>query len=259
MSTKFVSTILGGLAGCFLSTTLAAAVECEGADRFKCLSEYANAELDRLELTPNKDQASSFNALSSFDMLSDKGPEETVKQWEADGLPVYDLILTLLLANRDNDAEKAALAAEKPFSFDADSKALKGEQGLQQMREDLKSFYHGEEDMTYARACVSDEAFKDLIGGGAQMRIGACRLPYDPVNVQRAFAMMQLLKGVTRDQAVEAAMQYAYRVPSCAVASAIIEIAPTATALGSDKSTAAWKVLDMATICAAEMLTAQEL
>jgi len=237
----------------------ASAIECKGSDEFQCLADHAKAELDRLDLNPNEDQASSFKALSAFSTFLDDGPAATTKDWEEKKLPVYDLILTLLLANRDADAREVALAASQSFASDADGKALKGEEGFAQMREDLKSFYHGEEDMTYARACVSDEAFKDLIGGGPKMRRGACRLPYDTRSIQQAFGMMQFLKGVTQDQAVEAAMQYAYRVPSCKVATAIIEVAPTATALGEDKTSAAWKVLDMATVCAAELLAPREL
>ena len=235
------------------------ALECGDRDPFVCLADHTKSELKRLSLTPNDDQAKSFDALTGFDVYLKDGPTAAVKQWEKDGLPVYDLILALLLADNEDDAERVALAAKKPFAFDADGKQLAGKQALAQMEQDVAAFYHGEETMAYARACVSDEAFQEEVGGSPEMRKGACRVPYDKRAVQRTFGMMQLLKGVSRDSAVEGAMQYAYRVPSCDVATAIVEIAPNSKGLGSDDETAAWKVLDMATVCAAELLIGLDL
>lgn len=235
------------------------AFDCDDEQSFQCLADYTAAELDRLDLEPTEDQAASFKALPSFTHYLEKGPAAAVEHWEADDLPVYDLVLTLLLADQIESAKAAALAAKKPFAFDADGAMIKGRQGFAQMRQDVASFYHGEENMTYARACVSDEAFKELIGGGPKLREGACRAPYDARSVQRAFGLMQLLKNLSRSDAVEATMQYAYRVPSCTVARAIIDIAETPKALGGDGETASWKILDMATICAAELLSGQDL
>ena len=236
----------------------AAALDCKGEDRFACLSKHTFAELKRLSLTPNEDQSLSFEAIEALSGYVANGPEATAKDWQDRNLPIYDLILALLLADKAEDAQKAAFATEDKFAFDADGNAIGGEAGFAVMKQDVASFYHGEEDMAYSRACVSDEAFRDEIGGGPEMRLGACRQPYDTRSIQRAFGMMQLLKGVSRDMAVEAVMQYAYRVPSCDVATALIDIAPTSVALG-DPDTATWKVLDMATVCAAEMLTGETL
>ena len=247
---------------CFLNSPLivsASASNCGDGQPFTCLSEHADAELERLKLAPKADQVASFRALPEFAALLHDGPGATVKQWENNNLPVYDLVLTLLLAEDIDGARIVARAATKPFAQDADGRQISGEQALVQMKQDVRSFYHGEEDMIYARACVSDDAFADLIGGDAELRKGACRMPYDVSSVQRAFGMMQSEKGLSPDQAVEAAMQYAYRVPSCAVAKAIIGDADTPADLGGDAETATWKVLDMATICAAELLIAQNL
>ena len=246
-------------AGIAFGASPALALDCSGEDPFECLADYTKAELKRLSLTPNEDQAKSFDALTGFEVYLKDGAKEAVKKWEEDGLPVYDLVLALMLADKEDEAEMAALAAKKPFAFDADSKQIKGKEAFAQMKQDVASFYHGEENMVYARACVSDEAFENEVGGSPAMRLGACRVPYDKRAVQRAFGMMQLLKDVSRDAAVEAAMQYAYRVPSCDVATAIVEIAPNSRGLGSDDETAAWKVLDMATVCAAELLIGYDL
>lgn len=253
------SLVLAVLAAIALAVSPARSLDCSGAERFACLADHASAEMARLSLSPTDDQRASFEALPALSLYVANGPEAAAKAWEARDLPVYDLILTLLLADREGDAEAAALATEKPFAFDADGKGIGGEAGYRQTREDLRAFYHGEEAMEYARACVSDEAFREEIGGGPEMREGACRVPYDPRAVQRAFGIMQLLKGVSRDRAVEATLQYAYRVPSCAVAAAVIDIMPSAEALAADAESAAWKVLDMATICAAEMLAGEPL
>lgn len=236
----------------------AQALDCTGEARFQCLSDHTRAELDRLSLTPDADQSRSFEAIAALSEYAAEGAEATVKGWEARELPIYDLILALVLAGKEEEAEKAALATDNTFAFDADGNSIGGAQGFAQMQQDVTSFYHGEEDMAYARACVSDEAFREEVGGGPEMRLGACRKPYDKRAVQRAFGMMQLMRGVARDMAVEAVMQYAYRVPSCDVATALIEIAPTSAALG-DAETATWKVLDMATVCAAEMLVGEAL
>ena len=233
--------------------------ECSDATPFQCLADHTASELKRLGIQPTEDQAASFQALPHFALYLKDGPQAAVEQWEAEDLPVYDLVLTLLLAGKDESAERAALAATKPFAFDADGAKIKGKPGFAQMRQDVASFYHGEENMTYARACVSDEAFKELIGGGPKLREGACRAPYDTRSVQRAFGLMQLLKNKSRAEAVEASMQYAYRVPSCTVARAIIDIADAPEALGGNEETASWKILDMATICAAELLGGQDL
>jgi len=250
------------IALCAAATLMSApslALDCNGDAPFECLADHTAAELKRLDLKPNDDQAASFRALSAFSVYLVRGPETAAKEWEADDLPVYDLVLTLLLADQKESAEIAALAATKPFAFDADGTMIKGKDGFAQMQEDVTSFYHGQEDMAYARGCVSDEAFNDLIGGSPALREGACRVPYDTQSIQRAFGLMQLLKKLSRDQAVEATMQYAYRVPSCTVARAVIEIADTPEALGDDDETASWKILDMATICAAELLIGQDL
>ena len=252
-----------GLTALCLSTALMSssvvAMDCGATEPFQCLADYTETELKRLKLSPNTDQAASFKAVGAFSVYLKAGAKAAANHWEAEALPIYDLVLVLLLADQTKDAEIAALAAEKPFAFDADGAKIKGPQAFSQMKQDLRSFYHGEEDMAYARACVSDEAFKDIIGGSAELRKGACRVPYDTQSIQRAFGLMQLLKGVSREQAVEATMQYAYRVPSCTVASAIVEVAPTPEAFGGDEETAAWKVLDMATICAAELLIGRDL
>ena len=257
---KRFSAVIGGVLMAGAMASPAQALDCGGDEPFVCLSEYAEAALSRLSLTlSSDDQRRSFNALPALEIYQNEGAEAAVKQWEEADLPVYDLILALLVADREQDARAVAMAAEKPFATDADGKGVKGQPGFRQMQQDLKSYYHGEEDMAYAKGCVSDEAFKREVGGSAAMREGACRVPYDPQAVQRTFGMMQLMRGVSLDQAVEAVMQYAYRVPSCDVAVAIVELAPSGAGLGSHKETAAWKVLDMATICAAELLQQQNL
>lgn len=254
------------LAAALLAATAlpAAALEC-GADQdpFDCLQTHAQAELSRLDLTPNEDQRKSFEALIAFDIYLDEGPEAAVAAWEAAGHPVYDLLLTLLLADQKEDAKKVALAATKSFgATDANGKDVTGEAGYEQMVKDLRSYYHGEEDMVYSRACVSDQAFKEEVGGGPKMRDGACRAPYNRRSIQRAFGTMQLMRDVSAADAVEAALQYAYRVPSCTVATAIIEVVTSPSTFGDGEDyeeTATWKVLDMATICAAELLVGHDL
>lgn len=236
----------------------AAALDCSGDERFTCLSDHTFAELKRLSLTPDADQTRSFEAIKALSGYAANGPEATAEDWQERNLPIYDLILALLLADKETEAEAAALATDDKFALDADGNSVGGKAGFAVMQQDVASFYHGEEDMAYARACVSDEAFRAEIGGGPDVRLGACRQPYDARSIQRAFGMMQLLKGVDSDAAIEAVMQYAYRVPSCDVATALIEIAPSSSAFG-DAETAAWKVLDMATVCAAEMLTGEAL
>lgn len=256
---KLFSAVLGGVLAAGVMAGPARALDCGGDEPFVCLSEHAEAAIARLSLPLTDTQRQSFEALPALAIYQKEGAEAAVEQWEDSELPVYDLILALLLADRARDASTVALAAKKPFVADADGKMIKGQPGFRQMEQDLKSFYHGEEDMAYAKGCVSDDAFQREVGGSAKMRQGACRVPYDPQAVQRTFGMMQLLRGLSRDQAVEAVMQYAYRVPSCDVAAAIVDLAPSSEGLGSDAETAAWKVLDMATICAAELLQEQNL
>ena len=236
----------------FATSSVAAAPECGEALNFPCIQDYAKSQLDRLGLMPNGDQNGSIRAIGALQTYLDGDPKAAVAAFENDGLAVYDLLFALTIARQTDDVEKAIAAAENPGIVNAKGEAPEGDDAVAQMKRDVFN-WHGDDDGPYVALCNgSEDEFTALLG--SMERKGACTAPYDARAVRRVFGVFQLRRGLSSPDAFRAVMEYAYRKGECVIASAVLEASHHWSFIGHDEETAAWHVIDVATLCAAELL-----
>lgn len=237
-----------------LATPVAAeGPDCGGTPSFDCMKGYAAAQIDRLGLTPSADHQASLEAIGALQSYYDGGPRAAVEAFEARGLAVYDLVFALTAARHFEDVRIALAAAAEPPVTDAKGEALTGDEAVAMLKRDVFDWHGAGEDGVYTILCKGDaDAFAALMGSVPQEN--ACADPYQTLDVRRVFGALQIRRGMSSADAFRAAMEYAFREQACEIGVAVLEASYHWKAVAEDEDTAVWRIIDVATLCASELI-----